>query len=112
MATMITAQCINCGACEPLCPGEGISKGDDQYLIDPDRCTECVGFHAQQRCASVCPVSNCCVADPDRVETEEVLFERALKITSGDDSQPVLGPGTSHFRASSLPWWRRLMLNI
>ncbi len=29
MATMITEECINCGACEPECPNEAISEGDD-----------------------------------------------------------------------------------
>ena len=28
MATYITADCINCGACEPECPNEAISEGD------------------------------------------------------------------------------------
>ena len=35
MATMITEECINCGACEPECPNEAISEGEDIYVIDP-----------------------------------------------------------------------------
>ena len=35
MATYITDQCINCGACEPECPNEAISEGEDTYVIDP-----------------------------------------------------------------------------
>ncbi len=113
MATMITERCVSCGACEPVCPGDGISKAvDGIYVIDPALCTECVGFHAQQQCASVCPVPGCCVQDPDKVETEEILFERALKICADEDVQPVLTASTSHFRASSLPWWKRLIMGV
>ena len=36
MATYITEECINCGACEPECPNEAISEGDDIYVIDPE----------------------------------------------------------------------------
>ena len=113
MATMINELCVGCGVCEPVCPGDGIRRANGAYEIDPARCTECVGYHAQQQCVEVCPVDLCCVPDPERVETEEVLFERALKLASIQDGvQPVLEATTSHFRASSLPWWRRLMLNV
>ena len=79
MATTITEECINCGACEPECPNEAISEGDDIYVIDPNLCTECVGFHEYEACQAVCPVE-CCVPDPNNRETEEVLLERAEKI--------------------------------
>ncbi|MAG31121.1 MAG: 4Fe-4S ferredoxin [Deltaproteobacteria bacterium] len=112
MATMINGSCINCGACEPVCPRGGIVKGEEIYVIDPSLCTECVGFHPQQQCASVCPITACCVQDPERVETEELLFERALKICADEEVPPVLSADTSHFRAASLPWWKRLILGI
>ena len=79
MATHITEECINCGACEPECPNEAISEGDDTYVIDPNLCTECVGFHDYEACQAVCPVE-CCIPDPDRRETEEVLLARAGKL--------------------------------
>lgn len=82
MATLITEQCINCGACEPECPNNAISGGEDIFVIEPERCTECVGFHDEEMCASVCPV-DCCLPDPDRVETEEVLIARARKLHPG-----------------------------
>jgi len=54
---MITVECINCGACEPECPNQAISQGEDIFVIDPQLCTECVGFHEQEACAAVlCPV--------------------------------------------------------
>lgn len=45
---------------------------DEFYYIVPDKCTECTGFHEEPQCAAVCPV-DCCVPDPDYVETEEEL---------------------------------------
>ena len=76
MATMITSECINCGACEPECPNNAMSQGDPVYVIDPVLCTECVGFHDYEACAAVCPV-DCCVTDPNNIETEEALIARA-----------------------------------
>ena len=48
---------------------------DEFYYIVPDKCTECTGFHEEPQCAAVCPV-DCCVPDPDRVETEEELLKK------------------------------------
>ena len=79
MATHITEECINCGACEPECPNEAISEGDDTYVIDPNLCTECVGFHDYEACQAVCPVE-CCLPDPNHTETEEVLHARASQL--------------------------------
>ncbi|MFN7952454.1 MAG: YfhL family 4Fe-4S dicluster ferredoxin [bacterium] len=79
MSTKITDECINCGACEPECPNNAISEGDDVYVIDPRLCTECVGFFDVEQCAEVCPV-DCCVPDPDLPESEEALLERARRI--------------------------------
>src|SRR5919106_4509684 len=79
MATMITNDCINCGACEPECPNNAISQGDPVYVIDPLLCTECVGFHDYEACAAVCPV-DVCVTDPNNIETEDALIARARAI--------------------------------
>ncbi len=76
MATMITGDCINCGACEPECPNNAISQGDPVFVIDPILCTECVGFHDYEACAAVCPV-DVCVTDPNNIEAESVLIARA-----------------------------------
>jgi ferredoxin len=88
MATYITSECINCGACEPECPNEAISEGDDIYVIDPNLCTECVGFHDHEACQAVCPVE-CCLPDPNNVESEEVLYGRAAKLHP-DKTLPAL----------------------
>ena len=84
MATMITSECINCGACEPECPNEAITQNDDIYVIDPVLCTECVGFHDYEACAAVCPV-DCCVTDPNNVESEQALIGRAREIHADTD---------------------------
>lgn len=82
MAYKITEECINCGACEPECPNQAISAGDEIYIIDPEKCTECVGHHDSSQCAAVCPV-DCCVPDPDHKETHEELMAKFHKLTGG-----------------------------
>jgi ferredoxin len=79
MAYKITEECINCGACEPECPNQAISAGDTIYVIDPTRCTECVGSFDESQCASVCPV-DCCVPDQDHKETHEELEAKHKKL--------------------------------
>jgi ferredoxin len=81
MAYMITEECINCGACEPECPNQAIKAGDDIYVIDPEKCTECVGYYDEPQCASVCPV-DCCVPDPDHGETKEELEAKFKRLQS------------------------------
>ncbi|WP_456451658.1 YfhL family 4Fe-4S dicluster ferredoxin [Hydrogenimonas sp.] len=81
MALMITDDCIACDACRDECPNEAIEEGDPIYIIDPDRCTECVGHYDEPACIAVCPV-DCIVPDPDNVESVEELkfkFEHLQK---------------------------------
>jgi ferredoxin len=75
MALMINEDCINCGACEPECPNEAISEGEPVYVINPDLCTECVGYYDEPQCISVCPV-DCVEQNPDYVETREKLLKK------------------------------------
>jgi ferredoxin len=99
MATMITSECINCGACEPECPNTAIYQGgvewqapdnamhpaisNDIFYIVPEKCTECVGFHDHEACAAVCPV-DCCVPNPDIPETHDLLLTRARALHPGE----------------------------
>ena len=109
MATMITDECINCGACEPECPNTAIYQGGVEYdwqgakhgaianetfYIVPEKCTECVGFYDHEACAAVCPV-DCCVPNPDIPEAEDVLLGRA-KALHPDTQIPE--PPPSRFR--------------
>jgi ferredoxin len=79
MAYKITPDCISCGACEPECPNAAISEGENIYIINPERCTECIGHFEASRCADVCPVESC-VADPAHKDTKEQLIARFKKI--------------------------------
>ena len=52
---------------------------DEFYYITPEKCTECKGFHDEPQCAAVCPV-DCCIADPNQVETDEQLLAKKDKM--------------------------------
>ena len=73
MALMITDECINCDVCEPECPNQAIAMGADYYVIDPNRCTECVGHFDEPQCVQVCPVE-CIPVNPEQVETPAQLL--------------------------------------
>lgn len=83
MAYKITEDCISCGACEPECPNMAIREGDTTYIIDPEKCTECVGSYDSSRCAAVCPV-DACQPDESRKESHEVLLSRWKKLHPGE----------------------------
>jgi len=76
MALMITNECIVCGACEPECPNNAITAGDAIYEINPDLCTECVGYFDEPQCKSVCPIDEAIVVNPAYQETKEELLKK------------------------------------
>ncbi len=80
MALLITDECINCDVCEPECPNDAISPGDEIYEIDPNLCTECVGHFETSQCVEVCPV-DCIPFDLEHKETQEELMEKYKKLT-------------------------------
>jgi len=80
MSLIITEECINCDVCEPECPNEAISQGDEVYVIDPSRCTECVGHYDEPQCVEVCPV-DCIPSDSDCIETQEQLVAKYERLT-------------------------------
>ncbi len=80
MALVITDECVNCGVCEPECPNEAISEGDDIYVIETSKCTECVGHFDEPQCVDVCPV-DCIPQDPENEETKEQLQAKYEKLT-------------------------------
>ncbi len=83
MAYKITEECISCGACEQECPNTAITEGETIYVIDPDKCTECVGSFESSRCAEVCPVDSC-LPDPAREESREQLLEKWRGLHPGE----------------------------
>lgn len=48
-------ECINCGACESVCPVECISEVGEKRVISAADCIDCAA------CESVCPVS--CISE-------------------------------------------------
>lgn len=84
MAFKITEECIACGACEPECPNAAISEGEEIYVIDPARCTECAGFFGTQQCAEVCPV-DAAVPDPEQKETRDQLLAKFRGLHPGKE---------------------------
>ena len=82
MSLMINEDCVNCGVCEPECPNEAISEGDDIFVIDWEHCTECVGWYEEAQCVEVCPV-DCIPKDPEHEETQEELLEKKEKLVDG-----------------------------
>lgn len=83
MALMITDECINCDVCEPECPNEAISPGEEYYVIDPMLCTECVGHFETSQCVEVCPV-DCIPLNPDYPETRDELMVKYKRLTGQD----------------------------
>ncbi len=83
MAMKIVDECISCGACEPACPNQAISAGDSVYLIDAQKCTECVGAFDKPQCIEVCPVDNCIVNDPALAESRADLQAKYERLHAG-----------------------------
>ncbi len=79
---MITDECINCDICEPECPNQAISQGEDYYIIDPNKCTECVGHFDIPQCQVVCPVA-CIPLDPEHIESKHALMEKSARLQAG-----------------------------
>lgn len=80
MSLMINDECIACDACREECPNEAIDEGDPIYIIDPDKCTECIGYYDEPSCISVCPV-DAIVADPDNMESIDELKYKFAKLS-------------------------------
>ena len=74
MSTMITEECINCGAYEPECPNTAIYEGGAQweyegqthaaiatdiYYIVPEKCTECGSPYMIEKWLKAGPVLQC-----------------------------------------------------
>ncbi|CAA2930451.1 YfhL family 4Fe-4S dicluster ferredoxin [Arsenophonus endosymbiont of Bemisia tabaci] len=85
MSLLITQRCINCDMCEPECPNEAISMGEEFYhQINPNLCTECIGHYDKPTYQSVCPINNTILKDPDNPETEEQLWDKFVLLHHAD----------------------------
>lgn len=85
MALTITAECINCDVCELTCPNSAISMGPQVYVIDPERCTECVGHFDEPQCVLLCPV-DCIPVNPERVEDQAALLAKYRRLQRRDQA--------------------------
>jgi ferredoxin len=56
--------------------------GPEIYVIDPARCTECVGHFDAPQCRQVCPV-DCIPLDPAHPETREQLLLKYERLQRG-----------------------------
>lgn len=79
MALKITEECINCDVCEPVCPNQAIRMGPDIYIIDPLKCTECVGHFDKPQCKIFCPV-DCIPQDESYIEDKDALYKKFLSL--------------------------------
>jgi ferredoxin len=84
MAFKISDECISCGSCESECPNAAITEASDTYVIDPEKCTECVGFYDTQQCLDVCPVE-APGPDPEHREAREQLLAKFRKLNPGKE---------------------------
>lgn len=57
----------------------------DLFVVDPERCTECVGAYDSPRCVEVCPVE-CIIADADHAETRDELHTKYAHLHGTQDS--------------------------
>ena len=80
MALIISDECINCDVCEPKCPNQAIYMGEEYYVIEPARCTECVGHFEEPQCALLCPV-DCIHPDPAHDESRDDLLQKYFTLT-------------------------------
>jgi ferredoxin len=62
MPYIVTAECLNCGACIAGCENDAITEGDFQSHIDPELCIEC------GTCEMNCPVSAIIYVDDEEYE--------------------------------------------
>ncbi|QZZ18657.1 4Fe-4S binding protein [Leptothermofonsia sichuanensis E412] len=63
MTYIITSQCIECHRCESVCPTGAITRNEQQYQINSERCNDCVGHYTVPQCWAICPTNGGCIPD-------------------------------------------------
>jgi ferredoxin len=79
MAYKISDKCIACGTCISECPNGAIRDGERISIVNPERCTECVGAFERPECEVTCPIM-APYSDPDYKESREELLEKWKKL--------------------------------
>lgn len=62
MTYKITDQCVGCHRCASVCPTRAISRNQQQYEINSERCNDCVGYYSVPQCWAACPTNGGCVS--------------------------------------------------
>jgi ferredoxin len=83
MAYKITDDCINCGGCVEICQNQAIIEEETITVIDPSKCTECVGIYETPMCGDVCSV-DAVKPDPEHQETRDELLEKWRRLHPGE----------------------------
>ena len=104
MAHIITDDCINCGACEIMCPVQAVyPKAENpemyeplfinnivryngfastlHYYINPYECNSCKGLSEEPVCNTVCPVSCCLPQEDYDIYTTRIMLPKNVPIT-------------------------------
>src|SRR3546814_14163893 len=102
MSHKINELCVNGEVCEPACPNQAISQGETIYVIDPARCTECVGHFDEPHCVVVCPVA-CIDPDPDYPEDRETLLAKLHRLQPDEGRPPADAQATPAAAADAQP---------
>ena len=84
MAYKIVDTCTGCTICLQECQNDAISEKGTVYVVDPDKCTECVGNYPQPKCVEVC-ILNACVPDPNHRESKEQLLAKWRRLHPGKE---------------------------
>ena len=83
MAYLINDECMACGLCARVCPNGAISDGDVTSVIDPGKCTECVGANPSALCMQECP-SDAIQSDPSHRESRDDLLSKWRSLHPGE----------------------------
>jgi ferredoxin len=79
MSLKINEYCVACGWCQQRCRNGAIKEGKESYIIDADRCTECVGWYKEPRCVEVCFMS-ACEPEPYHKESYDDLLAKFKRL--------------------------------
>lgn len=60
---IIAPECASCSACELACPNAAIREKNGVFVINPKKCTECIGHYDTPQCVAICPGDRTIVID-------------------------------------------------
>jgi ferredoxin len=86
VAYKINDDCLACGICNAarVCPNGAITEGDEIAVVDPSRCTECVGANPAPVCIPDCP-AQAVMLDSAHQESREELLAKWRSLHPGEE---------------------------